>query len=41
MAAGYSGMRFRTFYLAAWSARVSRALIIAFLGEAFLSTLLN
>jgi membrane protein DedA with SNARE-associated domain len=41
MAAGYSGMRFRTFYLAAWSARVIRALIIAFLGDAFLSTLLE
>lgn len=41
MAAGYSGMRFRTFYLAVWSARVVRALIIAFLGEAFLSSILE
>jgi membrane protein DedA with SNARE-associated domain len=39
MAAGYSGMRFRTFYLAVWSARIIRALIIAFLGQAFLDAL--
>lgn len=36
MAAGYAGMRFRTFYLSAWSARIIRSLIIAFLGGAFL-----
>lgn len=41
MAAGYSGMPFRTFFLAAWIARVIRALIIAFLGAAFLETLVE
>lgn len=41
MAAGYSGMSFRTFYLAVWTARVIRALIIAFLGQAFLDAVLE
>lgn len=41
IAAGYSGMRFRTFFLAAWCARLVRALLIAYFGNAFLQGLVD